>query len=85
LPLTNLLRKATKFEWNDRCKATFQELKYKLATVVVLALPVEVGEFTIHNNTSRQGIRYVLMQAMKVIAYASRQLKTYEKNYPPMI
>ena len=82
LPLTNLLRKATKFEWNDSCEAAFQELKHKLTTAPVLSLPVEEGEFVIYSDASRQGIGCVLMQEGKVIAYASRQLKPYEKNYP---
>ena len=29
-----------------------------------------------------QGFRAVLMQHGRMIAYASRQLKDYEKNYP---
>jgi len=47
-----------------------------------LALPIEGGDFTIYSDASRQGIGCVLVQDGKVIAYASRQLKPYEKNYP---
>jgi len=82
LPLTNLLRKTTKFELSDKCEAAFQELKYKLTTAPILTLPVEGEEFVIYSDASRQGLGYVLMQNGKVIAYASRQLKDYEKNYP---
>ena len=82
MSLTNRLRKITKFEWNDRCEAAFQDLKHKLTTTMVLALPVEGGEFAIYIDTSRQGIGCVLTQDEKVIAYASKQLKTYEKNFP---
>ena len=35
----------------------------------------------VFNNASRQGLGCVLMQDEKVIAYASRQLKTHETNY----
>ena len=36
----------------------------------------------IYSDTSHKGLGCVLMQQGKVIAYASRQLKTYEHNYP---
>ena len=36
----------------------------------------------VYSDTSRQGLRCVLMQDGRVIAYASRQLKKHEKNYP---
>ena len=39
--LTNLIRKTTKFEWDDKCEAAFQELKHRLTTAPVLALPAE--------------------------------------------
>ena len=34
-----------------------------------------------YSDVSRQGLGYVLMQHGKVVAYASRQLKPYERNY----
>nr|GFC19799.1 retrotransposon protein, putative, Ty3-gypsy subclass [Tanacetum cinerariifolium] len=36
----------------------------------------------IYSDASKEGLGYVLMQHGKVIAYASRQLKPYEANYP---
>lgn len=35
-----------------------------------------------YNNTSKNDLRYVLMQNSRVIAYASKQLKYYKKNNP---
>ena len=35
-----------------------------------------------YSDASYQGLRCVLMQHGKVVAYASRQLKPYERNYP---
>jgi hypothetical protein len=38
--------------------------------------------FSIYCNVSGQGLGCVLMQDGRVIAYASRQLRRYEVNYP---
>jgi hypothetical protein len=51
-------------------------------TALVLALPTESGNFVVYSNTSKKGSRCMLMQNSNVIAYASRQLKLYEQNYP---
>ncbi|GJT06178.1 putative reverse transcriptase domain-containing protein [Tanacetum coccineum] len=40
------------------------------------------GGFQIYSDASKKGLGCVLMQHRKVIAYASRQLKPYEVNYP---
>ena len=37
--------------------------------------------FTVYIVASREGLGAVLMQDCRVIAYASRQLKTHEANY----
>nr|GFB02832.1 RNA-directed DNA polymerase [Tanacetum cinerariifolium] len=41
-----------------------------------------LGGFQIYSDASKKGLGCVLMQHGKVIAYASRQLKPYEVNYP---
>ena len=38
--------------------------------------------YTLYCDASRVGLGCVFMQGGKVIAYASRQLKVHEKNYP---
>nr|GEZ87888.1 retrotransposon protein, putative, Ty3-gypsy subclass [Tanacetum cinerariifolium] len=40
------------------------------------------GVFQIYSDASKKGLGCVLMQHGKLIAYASRQLKPYEVNYP---
>ncbi|GJT28579.1 putative reverse transcriptase domain-containing protein [Tanacetum coccineum] len=47
----------------------------------ILALPEGSKDFVVYCDASHKGLGDVLMQREKVIAYASRQLKVYEKNY----
>ncbi|GJU62915.1 putative reverse transcriptase domain-containing protein, partial [Tanacetum coccineum] len=59
----------------------FQLLKQKLCVAPILALPEGSDDFMVYCDASIKGLGAVLMQIMKVIAYASRQLKIHEKNY----
>ena len=53
-----------------------------MTSVIVLALPNGRDGFLVYSDASRQGLGCVLMQNDRVIAYASRQLKKREENYP---
>ncbi|KAI3757723.1 hypothetical protein L6452_05266 [Arctium lappa] len=81
-PLTSLTRKNVKFLWTDAQEQTFQTLKRKLCEAPILSLPEGSEDFVVFSDTSKMGLGCVLMQRGKVIAYASRQLKDHEKNYP---
>jgi hypothetical protein len=81
-PMSELLKKDNKFVWTPKCEESFQEIKKKLTTSPVLALPDIHQGFVIFCDASRQGLGCVLMQNEKVIAYASRLLKPHEQNYP---
>ena len=81
-PLTQLTRKRTPFVWSPTCKTSFQELKQKLVSAPVLTIPDGSGIFVIYSDASKRGLRCVLMQEGKVVAYASHQLKSHEQNYP---
>ncbi|KAH0633114.1 hypothetical protein KY284_035900 [Solanum tuberosum] len=63
-PSLTLTQKKFQFELSEACEKSFQELKDRLTSALVVVLGC------------------VLMQNGKVIAYASRQLKVHEKNYP---
>ena len=80
--MTNLLKKTKEFEWTPECEQGFQELKQKLTTTPVLALPDISKDFVVYCDASHQGLGCVLMQDGRVIAYASRQLKEHENRYP---
>ena len=81
-PLTKLTRKDVKYDWVDACQQSFEELKGRLTSAPVLALPNGRDGFVVYSDASRQGLGYVLMQNDRVIAYASRELKKHEENYP---
>ncbi|WMV13624.1 hypothetical protein MTR67_007009 [Solanum verrucosum] len=80
--LTTLTQKKVKFVWSEACEKSFQELKDKITSALVLTLPEGTNGFVVYCDTSRVGLGCVLMQHGKVIAYASRQLKIHDKNYP---
>nr|KYP56352.1 Transposon Ty3-G Gag-Pol polyprotein [Cajanus cajan] len=82
VPLTQLTRKEQPFIWTDACERSFVELKRRLTTSPVLVL-LDSGEpFDVYCDASHQGLGCVLMQHGKEVAYASRQLKNHERNYP---
>nr|GFC72020.1 putative reverse transcriptase domain-containing protein [Tanacetum cinerariifolium] len=77
-----LMRKGEKFVWNEEREKSFEKLKQRLVSTLVLTLSSGSGGFQIYSDASKKGLGCVLMQHGKVIAYASRQLKPYEVNYP---
>ena len=81
-PMTWLTRKEVKFEWSKECVTSFQELKSRLTSAPVLALPKAQEGFIVYSDASSKGLGCVLMQQGRLIAYASRQLKPHEVNYP---
>ena len=81
-PLTKLLKKGVKFEWSNKCQNSFEQLKEMLVEAPVLTQPTSGKEYTLYSDASRIGLGCELMQDGKVVAYASRQLKTHEQNYP---
>ncbi|GJV99597.1 putative reverse transcriptase domain-containing protein [Tanacetum coccineum] len=80
-PLTKLTQKNKKYIWEKDQESAFQLLKQKLCEAPILALPEGNDDFVVYCDASHQGLRAVLMQREKVIAYASRQLKPHEENY----
>ncbi|KAL2236238.1 UNVERIFIED_CONTAM: Transposon Ty3-I Gag-Pol polyprotein, partial [Sesamum indicum] len=61
---------------------SFEELKKRLTSSPILALPSGDGAYVVFTDASRQRLGCVLMQHGRVIAYASRQLRPHEMNYP---
>ena len=81
-PMTRLLQKNVKYEWSEKCQRSFDKLKAFLTEAPVLTQSTCGRENVIFSDASLNGLGCVLIQEGKVVAYASRQLKPHEKNYP---
>ncbi|XP_027342970.1 uncharacterized protein LOC113855525 [Abrus precatorius] len=62
LPLTKLTRKGKEYKWTKGCEASFLELKIRLTSAPVLALPNAKQKFDVCCDASGQGLGFVLMQ-----------------------
>jgi transposase InsO family protein len=84
-PLHALTGKHVKFQWTVDCQGAFSELKRRLVSSPILAMPSDEGEYRLDTDASNYAIGSVLSQVQngeeKVIAYASRMLAGPEKNY----
>jgi hypothetical protein len=69
--MIELLEKDKKFEWMLACEASFQDLKKRLTTPLILMMPDMEKPFSIYCDASSQGLGRVLMQDGHVVAYAS--------------
>ena len=50
--MTRLTQKSKKFVWSDQCEESFLQLKKKLVSTPLLALPESGKEFTVYNDAS---------------------------------
>ena len=87
-PLTQLtkIRGQPKiFQWNEEAQRAFEHLKMSLLTEPVLRLPDFDRNFVVYTDASDYGLGAVLAQNFvdgeAVVAYASRQLSSSERNY----
>ena len=69
LPLTRLTQKNAKFVWSKVYQNSFEELKKKLVSALVLTTPFGSRGFIIYSDASHQGLGCVLIQHGKVVAY----------------
>ena len=81
-PMTRLTQKEVKFEWDDLCKKTFQELKRRLTLVPILIVSDRGQRYTVYCDALKAGLGCVLMQSGRVVTYGFRHLKNHEQNYP---
>lgn len=85
-PLTGLLKKGTKFNWNPEADKAFNELKRALTTAPTLATPNFNKHFYIQCDASKVGVGSVLFQLSEdgeehPLAFFSQKLNKAQKNY----
>jgi hypothetical protein len=60
-PMTELLEKDRKFEWTPACESSFQELKKRLMTALILVMLDMEKPFSIYCDAFGQGLGCILM------------------------
>ena len=69
--MTRLTRKEVKFKWNDLCEKAFQKLKRRLTSTPIQIVLERGQRYTVYCDASKDGLRCVLMQSRRVVAYGS--------------
>lgn len=84
-PLYALLKKSSKFEWNDECQKAFEKVKEILVSGPVLRIYDPERESFLFTDASKKGIGAILKQkydsALLPVGYFSRKLLPYQMNY----
>ena len=84
-PLCRLLEKETKFNFDDSCKAAFEEIKLRLVQAPIMAAPEWDQGFEIMCDDSDFAMGAVLGQRkekiFRAIYYASRTFNEAQENY----
>ena len=83
--LLNELKGKKEWKWKEEHQRAFEELKEKITSQLVLALPRREGKFRIEMDASEYAIGGVLSQEQeekwKPIAFLSRIMQPAEQNY----
>ncbi|XP_073133520.1 uncharacterized protein [Henckelia pumila] len=61
---------------------SFFELKERFITTRVLVIREGIGRFAVYTDAFNSGLGAVLIQDDQMMAYAPRQMKVHERNYP---
>ena len=84
-PIYHLTRKDVPFRWTNIQETNFLEIKKRLCSSPILALPTADGRFILYSDTSRTHAGSALWQIQdgypRLIGYASKTLPTAARNY----
>ena len=79
--MTELTKQNVDWLWSTDCDKAFQELKSKLSTAPVLAIPDPAAPFELITDSCGFGIGAVLMQNNRPVAFYSRKMTDPARNY----
>ncbi|XP_076049696.1 uncharacterized protein LOC143030434 [Oratosquilla oratoria] len=84
-PLTDLLKKGTKFQWTETCNSAFVQAKSVLCTAPVLQAPDFSEPFHLYCDASNMGVGSVLLQTKNKVdhpvSYFSKKLNMAQLKY----
>ena len=84
-PIYHLTKKDVPFRWTDIQEQNFEEIKKRLCSSPVLALPTAEGRYILYSDTSRTHTESALWQIQegvpRLIGYASKTLPSACRNY----
>ena len=84
-PLTNLLKKGSKFTWCEECNDSFSKLKTVITSYPILRSPDYSKPFKLAVDASDIGVGSVLLQEVQgsdlPIAYFSKKLNQAQRKY----
>ena len=84
-PLHALTRNWVKWNWTSDCQEAFEELKRRLTSTLIMALPQDEGTYVLDTDASKCHIGAVLSIVTdgeeRVLAYGSRLYSRAETNY----
>src|SRR6266566_4606928 len=93
LPLYQLMKKTTTFEWSDQADEAFRDLKRMLSTAPVLATPAEKEPLLLYIAATSRAVSTVLVverpeegkvhPVQRPVYYLSEVLSASKQNYPP--
>jgi hypothetical protein len=81
VPLTNLTRKASAWNWTGRCQDAFELLKEKLVEAPLLRTSNERLPYEVVTDASDLGLGAMLLQEGHPVACESTKLNSAELNY----
>ena len=85
-PLTNLTKMNVRFQWTDCHQSTFETLKQKLSSALVLGHPNFSLPYKLYMDASLYAVGVVLTQEFpegeRVIQYLSKQLTPGQQKWP---
>jgi transposase InsO family protein len=80
-PLTDLCSETKKWQWGERERAAFNEVKSIISKDAILAFPDFNEEFVIYTDASKLQLGGVITQKGKTLAFYSRKLNDAQTRY----